>query len=64
MKQLFNPVLSAVLILIGALAILAFWVLTMSGQEISKWLFTLLAALLLVGVGIYSLVAWFRNRNQ
>lgn len=63
MKNLLPPALAAVLVVIGMLTMAAFFVLSLSGQDISNRLLTLVGAFILVILGIYSLVSWFRNRN-
>lgn len=62
MKNKLSLVSSVVELVFGILAIVAFIILLINGEDISKWLITLLLAIAFVIIGIIGIIEYTSNR--
>lgn len=62
MKSKLSLVSSIVQLVFGTLAIVAFIILLINGEDISKWLITLLLAVAFVIIGIIGIIEYISNR--
>lgn len=62
MKSKLSLVSSIVQLVFGTLAIVAFIILLINGEDISKWLITLLLAVAFVIIGIIGIIEYKSNR--
>lgn len=56
MKSKLNLILSIFQLVIGSLAVAAFAVLGLSGEDMTKWIITLILAIVCVALGIKGIV--------
>ncbi len=61
MKNKLSLVSSIVQLVFGTLAIVAFIILLINGEDISKWLITLLLAVTFVIIGIIGIIEYKNN---
>lgn len=64
MKSKWNLISSIVQLEIGILAIIAFVVLLVSGENMTKWIMTLLLAIAFVIVGAIGIVDYVKQKQQ
>ena len=62
MKNKLSLISSIVELVFGTLAIVAFIILLINGEDISKWLITLLLAVVFVIIGIIGIIEYKSNR--
>jgi len=62
MKSKLSLISSIVQLVFGTLAIVAFIILLINGEDISKWLITLLLAVAFVIIGIIGIIEYKSNR--
>ena len=62
MKSKLSLISSIVQLVFGTLAIVAFIILLITGEDISKWLITLLLAVAFVIIGIIGIIEYESNR--
>lgn len=62
MKSKLSLISSIVQLVFGTLAIVAFIILLITGEAISKWLITLLLAVAFVIIGIIGIIEYKSNR--
>ncbi len=62
MKSKLGLISSIVQLVFGTLAIVAFIILLITGEDISKWLITLLLAVAFVIIGIIGIIEYKSNR--
>lgn len=62
MKSKLNLVSSIVQLVFGTLAIVAFIILLINEEDVSKWLITLLLAVAFVIIGIIGIIEYKSNR--
>ncbi len=62
MKSKLSLISSIVQLVFGTLAIVAFIILLITGEDISKWLITLLLAVAFVIIGIIGIIEYKSNR--
>lgn len=62
MKSKWNLISSIALLIIGILAILAFVVLLVTGENISKWIITLIFAIALAVLGIIGIKDYKKSK--
>ena len=63
MKSKWNLISSIVQLVIGILAIVAFVVLSVSGESMIKWIITLLLAIAFVIVGAIGIIDYKKQKN-
>ena len=50
--------------LIGLLAIVSFFVLTANGIPVGKWAIALIAAFVLMMLGLFGIIGWVKKRRE
>lgn len=63
MKSKWNLISSIVELVFGILAIIAFIILLVTGEDISKWIITLILAIVFVIMGIMGIIN-YKNQNK
>lgn len=61
MRSKLNFICAIVQLIIGILAITAFVVLSISGENITKWVITLLLAITLVVIGVIGIIDYMKR---
>lgn len=61
MKSKLNFICAIVQLIIGLLAITSFVVLSISGENITKWVITLLLAITLVVIGVIGIIDYMKR---
>lgn len=62
MKSKWNLISSIVQLVIGILAIVAFVVLSLSGENMTKWIITLLLAIAFVIIGVIGIIDYKKQK--
>ena len=55
---------SLVQALIGLLAIVSFFVLTANGVSVGKWAIALIAAFVVMMLGVFGIIGWVKKRRE
>lgn len=63
MKSKLNLISSVVQLVFGILAVIAFIILLINGEDLSKWMITLLLAVAFIIIGIIEIIDYKSNRR-
>ena len=61
MKSKWHLIASVIQVIFGILAILAFIILAVNGENMTRWIVTLLLAIAFVVIGIIGIVSYFKT---